>query len=243
MADLLLLAGLVFFAYTAQAMTGFGSVVIALTLGALFFPMRAILPVLVALNLPLCLWIVYRQRSHIDRPLLFGKILPFMALGGVIGILLESRLEGPVLRQGFGLLILSFALYELWYLLLRPDRAPRQSARFVSSAWMLLAGLFHGIYASGGPALVQALGSQGLGRQVFRATLMAVWLLLNGLLLGWYVFDGRFAGPETRQFLLLLPTIPLALRAGDWLHWRISERLFRITLQLILALSALALLT
>ena len=242
MTDLFLLAGLVFFAYTAQAMTGFGSVVIALTLGALFFPMRAILPVLVALNLPLCLWIVYRQGKFIDQRLLLGRILPFMAAGGIVGILLESRLEGPLLRQGFGLLILSFALYDLYRLWQdTPAHAPRGG--FFSGSWMLMAGFFHGLYASGGPALVQALGSRGLDRQVFRATLMAVWLLLNGLLLSWYIYEGRFGFSEARQFVLLLPAIPLALKSGEWLHWRVSERSFRIVIQLTLALSALALLS
>ena len=56
MLDLLLspwvLLGLfVLLAYTTEAMTGFGSIVIALSLGALVLPLDTLMPVLVPLNL------------------------------------------------------------------------------------------------------------------------------------------------------------------------------------------------
>lgn len=223
-------------------MTGFGSIVVALTVGSLFFPIRSILPVLVALNIPLCLWILWKKYKDVDIRFLFLQVMPLMGAGVVIGLLLDEQLEGPVLRRLFGLLILGFSLRELYQLFFKKEQAPVTANRLISQFWILMAGIIHGIYASGGPPLVHAVSRMQMSRQTFRATLTAVWLILNGILLGVYVNNGRFAGEETRQFLWLLPAIPLALRAGEWLHGRVSERAFRITLQGLLALSAGALL-
>lgn len=246
--DLLIIGILVFFSYTAQAMTGFGSIVIALTIGSLLFPIRSLIPVLVALNMPLCIWILYKQYKEIDQKFLWLSILPLMAIGLVVGIIVDHQIEGPTLRRIFGAIILAFALRELFLLLLsrKPANAENKPlslfSRIVNWFWILIAGLVHGIYASGGPPLVYALSRSQLSRSAFRATLTAVWLLLNGALLILYLYDGRFGGEETKQFFALLITIPLALKAGEWLHTRVSERSFRLTLQGLLALSAAALL-
>ena len=42
---------IILLAYTLEAVTGFGSIVIALSLGVLFLPFDKILPILVALNI------------------------------------------------------------------------------------------------------------------------------------------------------------------------------------------------
>lgn len=246
--DLLIVGCLVFFSYTAQAMTGFGSIVIALTIGSLLFPIRALIPVLVALNMPLCIWILYKQYKEIDQKFLWLSILPLMTVGLIIGVIVDQQLEGPTLRRIFGSIILFFAIREL-YLLLFNRKSPKQEqerlsffSRAINWFWILVAGLVHGIYASGGPPLVYALSRSQLSRSGFRATLTAVWLILNGALLVLYLYDGRFGGEETKQFFALLIAIPLALKAGEWLHTRVSERSFRLTLQGLLALSAAALL-
>jgi hypothetical protein len=41
------------------------------------------------------------------------------------------------------------------------------------------AGLVHGMYTTGGPLLVYALGREGLSKHVFRSTVTAVWLVFN----------------------------------------------------------------
>ena len=52
-------------AYTVEAITGFGSLVIALSLGALILPIPAMLPVVVPLNVLMTGYLVWRNRRHI----------------------------------------------------------------------------------------------------------------------------------------------------------------------------------
>lgn len=237
---MLWLAAIVLLAFFLQALTGFGSVVIALTLGALLFPIPELLPVLVALNLPLCAYLSWRHRQKIDLRLLFGEILPWMGPMVAVGLLLAGYLQGEPLRKIFGGIVVFFAAREIW--LLRRTAAPAPAGPFAFRAWLLTAGLVHGVYASGGPPLVQALAGRRLDRSVFRATLMLLWLLFNAALLGWYCFQGRIDLQVSQRILWLLPTLPAGILLGEWLHLRISENLFRLSVQLLLVFSGLALL-
>ena len=54
------LGGFILLAYTLEAITGFGSIVIALSLGALLLPIEQLLPVLVPLNICMTGYLVSR---------------------------------------------------------------------------------------------------------------------------------------------------------------------------------------
>ena len=64
------LGGFILLAYTLEAITGFGSIVIALSLGALLLPIEQLLPVLVPLNICMTGYLVSRHWRLIDRRLL-----------------------------------------------------------------------------------------------------------------------------------------------------------------------------
>ena len=67
-------------AYTTQAMIGFGANIIALTLGAHLWPLEQLLPVVVALNLPLSGSLVWKYRHQVAWRTLGRSITP--AFGG-----------------------------------------------------------------------------------------------------------------------------------------------------------------
>jgi uncharacterized membrane protein YfcA len=91
---------------------------------------------------------------------------------------------------------------------------------------MFTAGLTHGLYASGGPLLVYALTGVSLGKAAFRATLLAVWLSLNGLLTLVFALDGSL-WPSLPRVVLFLPLLVAGVLAGEWLHHRVDESRFR----------------
>jgi uncharacterized protein len=241
-AHVLWLGAIVLLAFFLQALTGFGSIVIALTLGALLFPIPELLPVLVALNLPLCTYLTVRHRSKIDPSLLLREILPWMGPTVVLGLVAARYLQGELLRPIFGAVVAFFAAREIWFMR-HPDRAETPASDFAFRAWLLVAGLVHGVYASGGPPLVQALAGRRLDRSIFRATLMMVWLVFNVLLFGWYLLDGRMTEAVWLRTLYLLPTLPIGIALGELLHTRISERAFRLSVQVLLLFSGIVLAT
>ncbi len=232
----LLLGAIILFSYTTQAITGFGSTVIALTLGAHLYSIPDLLPILVALNLPLCLYFVLRHGKKIDLPLLGKEILPWMTLGLVGGVLLLYVLPLPVLRPVFGVLIVIFAVRE-GIRLLRHGHKTSPMHPPVFRFWTVGAGVMHGLYASGGPLLVYALSRKNLETTYFRSTLMAVWLAFNVVLIGTYFYQDRWTIEGLRAVLFLLPVIPAGIGLGEFLHHRIPVRAFWILVQTVLLVS------
>ncbi|HCS25933.1 MAG TPA: sulfite exporter TauE/SafE family protein, partial [Spongiibacteraceae bacterium] len=93
------LAVFVFVAYTIETITGFGSIVIALSLGALLLPISLMLPVLVPLNICMTGYLAVRHRRNIHWPTLLKLILPMMAIGTLLGYGLRPWLGDAGMRS------------------------------------------------------------------------------------------------------------------------------------------------
>ncbi|MBM7059234.1 sulfite exporter TauE/SafE family protein [Pseudomonas sp. UL073] len=230
----LLLGAFIFLAYTLEAMTGFGSVVIALSLGALVLPIKDMLPVLVALNIFMSGYLTWKLRQHIDRRLLLGLILPCMALGTVAGVVLSPWLSDASLKQGFGVLIVWFAVREL--LRMGQNKAAAQPPLWMTRLQIGAAGITHGLFASGGPLLVYALAATELDKARFRATLVCVWFSLNSLLTLAFLAKGSLT-PALPHIAAYLPLLAVGVLLGERLHHRVAEQHFRIGIYLLLCVT------
>lgn len=220
----LLLGAFVLLAYTVEAVTGFGSIVIALSLGALFLPIPELMPVLVPLNILQSGYLTWRYRDRIHMPTLLRLILPLMAAGTLVGYLLRPSLGGALLQTLFGLLIVWFASRELWRM--RRNGTATRHGPVATRGLMFAAGISHGLFASGGPLLVYALAGTALGKAALRSTLIAVWFGLNSLLTLVFLLDGTLL-PALPRLVTYLPVALVGLVVGEWLHHRVDERRFR----------------
>ena len=237
-----LFAGVVALAFSAEATTGFGATVIALALGIHLFPLTELLPVFVPLGLCLSGWLVLRGRRHVNRRLLLAHILPWMGLGLAIGLGIFERASHELLRRVFGVFVVTLAVIELWSLA-REQAAARELSPPVARAAMLGAGVIHGLFSTGGPLLVWALGKSLPDKRAFRATLSCVWLVLGSALTLAYARNGRVDGNSLRATATLVPVLVLAIGAGEWAHHRLDERRFRVLVYgLLLASGATSLL-
>ncbi|MEN8718932.1 MAG: sulfite exporter TauE/SafE family protein [Oceanococcaceae bacterium] len=231
----LLLAVFILFAYTAEAMTGFGSIVIALSLGALVLPIDYLQTVLVPLNIVMTSVLAWRHRRHIDTALLTRLIMPFMIAGTLLGVVLQPVLGGTVLKASFALLVLWFALRELRRMRRGHVAAPPSAGW--SRGIVLGAGVTHGLFASGGPLLVYGLAGMAIDKARFRATLIVVWLGLNSLLTVIFLLQQRLQ-PLLGHVALFLPLIPLGIILGERLHNAIDDAAFRLWIYRVLVLAA-----
>lgn len=211
-------------AYTIEAISGFGSIVIALALGALLLPIPELLPVLVPLNICMSGYLAWRHRQHIQWSLLLKLILPLMLLGTLLGHGLRPWLGEALLRQGFGALVVWFATRELWRLWRGVQAQPHPS--LLSRALTLGAGLTHGLFASGGPLLVYALAGTQLGKSQLRATMISVWFSLNLCLTLLFLLDGSLL-PRLPRVVSYLPLLVVGVLLGEYLHRKLDEQHFR----------------
>ena len=226
--EYLILGAIVLFANLAQALSGFGSLVIAVTLGALLFPIESLPPVLLPLNIVVTAWIVWRNHQTIDRRVLLRMVIPLMGPGVVIGLLVADYLQSQTLRSVFAVIIVVLSLLEILRLLRGSGRVDRVVARVPGSLWVFLSGIVHGLYGTGGPLLVYGIGREPLSAAAFRSTLSAIWLLWNSGLSVYFLVRGDIGPDQGLLMAGLLPVVLSGMWLGDRLHDRVSETNFRL---------------
>jgi hypothetical protein len=213
---------------------GFGCNVLAVTLAVHLFPLELLLPVLVSLNLVVSTYIVLRHRSTIDWRLLLTRILPLMLLGMPAGMLLFRAGSSSALELGFGVFVVLLAAIELVRLRLDPGGEAQPLPLWKGAIVLLIGGVMHGLYASGGPMAVYFTGRQLPDKGRFRSTLSLLWLLLNLVLMGGYLLQGVLGPGTVRLTAINLVPLCVGIGAGEWLHGRINQTTFRLLVFLLL---------
>lgn len=235
-----ILAGIVLVSFTVQALTGFGSIIIAVTLGSHFLPIDVLLPILVPLDLLLNGYITARYWKKVDMPLLMKKVFPFMGAGLAAGIIFINKLSEITLKLVFGVFIVLLSSWEL--INSYRKRAPRNITQGETALFLLIGGLAQGVFASGGPPVVYALGRTIRDRGIFRSTLSCLWLIANAILTVDYFVTGRLTLTTTRQSLLLLLPVLAGIIIGDRFHHRVNEKHFRIIVYCLLLVAGVSIL-
>lgn len=235
-----LLAAILFVAFGVQATAGFGSVLLALALGTLFWPITELLPIVLSLSLMLSSYIGIRYWRYAEVRMLVRSVLPLMGLGLAIGVVLAPHASPRTLRLLLGIIVSAAAARGL-YSLFTGNVVAAKKGGASAYLWMVFAGVIHGLIATGGPALVYAIEALGLGKRSFRSSLAVVWIILNGILVARYVAAGEFAGPQLGRLAMMVPVVVASTLVGEILHSRVSEKVFRAVVFLLLAVAGMVL--
>ena len=211
---MILLALIAFAAFSCEALAGFGGTVLALALGAEVRPLQELLAIFVPANLVLSAGLVVRHFAAVDRRLLLLRIAPLMLLGLPFGILLNHA-AGRALVPLFALAVIALSL--LSFARPRGRRSP---------IWLWLAGIVHGAWGTGGPLVVFVVHELD-DKHAVRATLAALWLALNAILVGTFFLDGRLGARTLLASLALSPVAAGALVVGELIAARWSTVRFR----------------
>jgi len=222
----IILGLVILLSYTIEAITGFGSLVIALSIGVLFLPLDQIMPILAALNICMTSFIAFKNRNHIDKNLLIRVILPGMLLGTIFGFLSKDNIDEVLLKQLFGVLIIWFSVRELWRMSHQYLDQPKPL--WLTRVLTFFAGITHGLFASGGPLLVYAVAGTQIEKSRFRATMAFVWFSMNSFLTIAFLVKGTLQ-PLLTHVLWYLPLLVIAIKLGNVLHHKVNEFTFRKT--------------
>lgn len=242
-AALALLFVIVFGAFSAEAVVGFGSTVLTVTLGAQLLDLDRLLPAFVPLNLVLSAYLVARHFRKVEVRLLVRRVLPSVGVGMAVGVALFRLFGGgKVLELVLATFVVGLASLEIFRLFRASSTAgaaplTKGPAIFI----LLLGGVVHGLFGSGGPMVVYFASREIRDKGTFRATLSALWLLLNAVLVGNYFSLGLLGRQTLEVTLTLFPALLLALVVGERLHRRLDERHFRPLVYGLLLFAGLAL--
>lgn len=228
-------------ALLVEAALGFGSSVIVATLGAQLGPLDRVMPAFITVNLALSAWVTATSWRDIDRALLLRLVLPLASVGLALGFALGGAADRPAARAAFGAGVAVLSALEL-VRAVAPSRDARPLSPVPSAAMILLGGVVHGVFSAGGPLVVYVVARRVGEKRVFRATLSALWLLLNAALVARWVADGTWSSRTARQALLLVPSLLLGSALGAALYRALPQRAFRVAAASVMGAAGLSLL-
>ncbi len=244
---IIIITAVVFAARFLESIMGFGGTVLALPLLALLVPGLEItgflVPVLALGNIACCAGIVFvGRRDIVWRE--YGVIILWMAVGLPAGFLLAGVAPEPLLRLILGGFVLFIAIGRLHETIRKGHTDPGAEGpltRLYLRTVLVLGGVVHGIFTTGGPLLViyatRVLKTKGL----FRVTLAMVWLTLNIVMAAGWIADGRIAPGAWTVAGITIPFILVAVFLGDYLHHRLPEEAFRKVAYVLLLLAGVSL--
>ncbi|GIW23436.1 MAG: hypothetical protein KatS3mg068_2443 [Candidatus Sericytochromatia bacterium] len=233
--DFSILSLIFLIANIVEAVSGFGSVIISVTLGSIFFDINFLLPVIVPLNIILSIYLVTKYFQYIDKIFLLKNILPFMGSGLLIGIYIFNVLEGNLLKKIYGIVIIILSSKELYFYFTNKQNSIISKSK--SNLFIFLSGLMQGIYASGGPLLVYGLSSMKFTKTVFRSNLSIIWLISNSILIINYYNNGNFNYTSIKYTTMLAPIIILGIFLGEKIHNKINEVTFKKVVYILLLIA------
>jgi len=236
----ILLALVLLFAYTIHALSGFGSLLIAITLGLHLYPADELLPIIVPLDVLLNLYLVIRYRHLIERRLLLRRILPFMGIGLIIGILLFNYLHNNIIKIMYACFVLLVSVREL-YILYKKEQDCRKLSRVEEAAWLMVGGIIKGVFGSGGPPLVYVAGRLIPQKSIFRSTLATVWVVLNTVLTASFIVTGKLTLFTVSRSAILLPVVILCIVLGERFYNMVDEYKFKLIVYVLLLCAGITL--
>ncbi|MDX1412624.1 MAG: sulfite exporter TauE/SafE family protein [Candidatus Promineifilaceae bacterium] len=167
-------------------------------------------------------------------------LIPASIVGVIIGTLFLTNAPVRLIRIVIGVIVLLFAIYKLF------ERTIFKKLTYKPRSWHgVLAGMIAGFTSSvahtGGPPIAIYLLMQNLQPRIFAATAAFFFFVLNYIKVPFYYFADVFNFDLLRQFLWLLPMVPLGVWVGKWLVVRVSKELFDYIVLSLLITTALLL--
>lgn len=232
----------VFVTNIIQGITGFAGTVLAMPVSVLLVGFENAKPILNVLGILAGLYVVATSYKNIDKKE-FLKIISVMIFGIIGGIFLKSLFTGnpSLLYKILGAVVTVVGVVGLYKTFIKKDGGEEKQNKVLSFALLISSGIVHGMFVCGGPLLVSYLTGRLKDKQNFRATISAVWVVLNTVIL----FDDIKSGYFNAQLLVLLAVSSVVLFAGmavgNALYKKMSRELFMKITFVLLAVSGVLL--
>ena len=233
-----------------QGITGFAGTILAMPPSLMLVGYSVAKPVLNVLGLLSGIYVFVGHREHVSWKEV-KKIVAVMAVSILLGILIKGLFEGKeqLLYKLLGIFVILLSIQG--GLSLRRKGADenaesRGAAQAADSPFsyviLVLAGIVHGIFVSGGPLLISYLTKKIKDKVSFRATISTVWIFLNTLIMLDDIRAGFWTGGLLITQLISLPFLFAGMYIGSRLYVRMSQRFFMILTYILLFISGISLL-
>lgn len=206
-------------AYTIQAITGFAGNVIAMPAGMSTIGLHETVAVLNVAGTVGCGALAIVNIKHMNWREL-GRILVVMTPFVFVGIWLDTVLPTDTLARIYGAIVLVVAIR---FLVSKRQKFLRRPALFVI---LVVAGLVQGMFVSGGAVLAIYAVQKLKDKDEFRATLSALWMVLNAGYMIISIMNGYFTPDAIHVSIAIIPIIAITMFIGGKLQKYLSQQHF-----------------
>lgn len=226
---------IVFLTNIIQAITGFAGNLLSMPFSILLIGVEKSVTILNILTIFSCIIIVAKNHTYINYNEL-KKIIFYMVIGIMIGIYLEDILPLNITLKSYALFIILIAISKL------KSKKQRDISRLVSILIILVSGIIHGIFISGGSLLVIYAVNALKDKNEFRSTIALVWIILGVFLMIIHYKSGFYTMETiTESIIGMIPTA-LGVYLGNKLYSKIEKDTFLIIVYILLIISGFVLL-
>lgn len=218
-----------------QAITGFAGTVLAMPPSVYLLGLDHAKVVLNAMAWLSGLMIAVTGYRHINWKE-FIKMSCFMLVGMFAGIqICQIVASEEVLLTMYGIVIVAVALKNLCI------HSQKQLPPALLGIILLLAGIIHGMFVSGGALLVIYATQVLKDKEEFRATVAPIWVVLNTCLMFTQVRNGLVEPADIRLILISIVPLFAATWIGKKLVKRVSQKVFLNLTYALLLISGISL--
>ena len=224
---------IIFLAGITSGLTGFGFSLVSVPLMMLFLPLKTITPIILLLSTLINLFLLFEAGKFVNIKRIWPLILVGI-LGIPLGTYLLIFLDVTILKISVGLIIILSAIAFL--------TGFKQEIKKEKSAFAIvgfISGLLNGSTAMSGPPVVLFFTNQNIEKRVFRANLIAYFLVLNLVTIPFFLIGNLITLETIGYTALFLPALFLGGLAGTKLVHKINEKLFKKIVLLIIIASGL----
>lgn len=224
-----------FIANVIQAITGFAGTVLAMPPAMSLIGIDDAKVVLSAMALLSGGLIAIQNYKHIDFKEL-AKMTIMMFVGMLVGMKIYDFLPADTLLFIYGVIVIAIGIKNLVI------KKELTFNKIVGIVILLLSGIIHGMFVSGGTLLVIYAVQVLKDKNVFRATIAPIWLILNIYLLANYNMNGLITSSNVKLILVSIIPLFVAIWLGNKLQKRINQQLFLKIAYVLLIVSGLSIL-
>lgn len=185
-----------------------------------------VVPLVVICSMLVNLALVWHLRRDV-KPVVLWPFLAGAAIGVPIGVSALHRLDGHLVRQGVGVIMVLYSVYMFWKPRMPVLRLAPAAGQLADGAVGMLGGFMGGATSLNGIFPTLWCGLRGWTKSQQRGVFQPFILIVHAMTLAWLGSVGELNQDTVRGLLLCLP----ALVVGGWIGVRmfhhVSEEGFR----------------
>lgn len=210
---------IVVIANVMEGISGFAGTMLAMPLSMILLGVQSAKSILNIVAIIVSSLIFFSTYKDINKKELL-KIIIFMIIGMGVGMHLYSIFPASGLIKIYGILIILISLKGLFV------KREFSLSSFLLTMILLLAGIIHGMFLSGGALLIVYAVAVLKEKSVIRATITPVWIILNSYMLFQDLYSGYITPQVFKLTIFSIVPVIFAVMLGNYLHKKMDQKFF-----------------